>query len=71
MGWWFDKLTMREIGDAMPIAEIAEFSSATPPISVILGLDPRTHNLKGIEHPHSFDLLSGGSSGHPRVKPED
>ncbi len=32
---------MRERSDETLIARVAEFSSATPPISVILGLDPR------------------------------
>ncbi|SDP17760.1 hypothetical protein SAMN05443582_103611 [Phyllobacterium sp. OV277] len=32
--------------DVTLIANVAELGSLTSPLSVILGLDPRTHNLK-------------------------
>ncbi|SDO16103.1 hypothetical protein SAMN05443582_1011149 [Phyllobacterium sp. OV277] len=78
-GSWFDKLTMRESVDATLIAKIADqkgcksqkVQNLAPPVThpspVILGLDPRTHNIK---EPNIWICLISLTVG-PRVKPED
>ncbi|SDO07446.1 hypothetical protein SAMN05443582_101892 [Phyllobacterium sp. OV277] len=43
-GSWFDKLTMREMGDAILITNVAKLGSLRSPLSVILGLNPRTED---------------------------
>ncbi|SDO80833.1 hypothetical protein SAMN05443582_1021124 [Phyllobacterium sp. OV277] len=64
---------MRERGDASIVASVAEYpitnvaelgSSQTHP-TVILGLDPRTHELSSNE-PECPALLKCGSSGQAR-----
>ncbi|MBA8902059.1 hypothetical protein FHW17_002956 [Phyllobacterium sp. P30BS-XVII] len=58
---------MRESEDATIITKIAEYAPYKPSLSVILGLDPRTHNSKVLKvRVHLTSLTMG-----PRVKPED